>query len=712
MSAFDLQIDDDGFALLTFDLPGEKVNKLSSFVMEELARAIETLERSAGVRSLLLQSGKSDIFIAGADVREIENVGDADGGRRASKLGQELFERFARLPFTTTAAIHGACLGGGTELALACDYRVISDGTKTRIGLPEVQLGILPAWGGTQRLPRLVGIRAGLDLILTGRTLDGRRAGKIGLADAVVPSPIFSSWAQEFARGKTGTRKPRPHTRSGGLTNLALERNPAGRALVFRSARDGILKKTHGHYPAPLEALAAVEEGWGKAMPEALAIENRHFGNLIGTPVQKNLLRIFFWSEEIKKETGVDGGADRGGEVTHVGVLGAGVMGGGIAQLAADRGLPVRMKDIAPEALGHGYAAASRVWEERIRRRRMSRRDYQARMALISGGLDYAGFPLCEVTIEAVVEKLSVKQTVLAEWEDAVSDASIFASNTSTLPIRDIAARARHPERVIGMHFFNPVHRMPLVEVIRSERTSEDVTATVFSFARSLGKTPVVVKDAPGFLVNRVLAPYLSEALRLLREGIAMDVVDAAMEKFGMPVGPIALLDDVGIDVAVKGGHTMAAAFPERLPLAEGFDALPESGRFGRKSRKGFYRYQGGSRKGPDPEAYRILGVEPARPASRPPEEIVERLVLPMINEAAFCLMESIVPSPAKLDLAMIFGTGFPAFRGGLLRYADVFGLDRVAARLEALREALGPRFSPAPLIQDLARWQGKFYTA
>jgi 3-hydroxyacyl-CoA dehydrogenase / enoyl-CoA hydratase / 3-hydroxybutyryl-CoA epimerase len=261
------------------------------------------------------------------------------------------------------------------------------------------------------------------------------------------------------------------------------------------------------------------------------------------------------------------------------------------------------------------------------------------------------------------------------------------------------------------MHFFNPVHRMPLVEVIRADRTSEEVTATIFSLARTLGKTPVVVRDAPGFLVNRILAPYLSEALRLVREGCAIEDVDGAMEKFGMPVGPVALLDDVGIDVAVKGGHTMAAAFPERLPLAEGFDALPESGRLGRKNQKGFYRYEATSRKGPDPEVYRLLGVEVPRKSPRPPDEIVERLVLPMVNEAAFCLMESIAASPPKLDLAMIFGTGFPPFRGGLLRYADFIGLDRVAARLEALREAHGPRFAPAQLVRDLARWQGKFYT-
>ena len=700
----------DGLATVTFDLPDEKVNKFSTPVMEELSALTDKLAAASGIRALLLRSGKKDIFIAGADVKEIENVSGPEEGVSKSALGQQIFSRWAALPFPTTAAIAGACLGGGTELALACDYRVMSDSPKSRIGLPEVSLGILPGWGGTQRLPRLSGIRNALDMILTGKTLDGRRARRIGLADETVPDPLFEEWTEKFARSKAGARKPSGRRVRWTASDLALEANPIGRRLLFSRARQGVLAKTGGHYPAPLEALAAVQEGRGKRLAEALGIESAHLGRLVGTPVQKNLLRIFFWTEEVKKETGAANPTVAPRPVARVGVLGAGVMGGGIAQLAADKGLPARMKDVAAEPLAHGFRTAAELWKEKMSRRRMTRRQFEEKMALLSGGFDYSGFGMAEITIEAVVEKLSVKQQVLKEWEDAVPDDRIFASNTSTLPITQIAAGARNPRRVAGMHFFNPVHRMPLVEVIRGEKTSDETVATIFDLAKKLGKTPIVVRDGPGFLVNRILAPYLSEAVRLVTEGCRIEDVDNALTAFGMPVGPLALLDDVGIDVAVKGGQTMAAAFPARLPLAENFGAVPEAGRLGRKSGKGFYRYAGKRRLAPDPGAYRDLRLRGAGASPLPAEVIVARLLMPMINEAAFCLEDRIVASAGRLDLAMIFGTGFPAFRGGLLRYADELGPDRVANRLEDLQERLGDRFAPSELILRLAREKRKFH--
>ncbi len=492
------------------------------------------------------------------------------------------------------------------------------------------------------------------------------------------------------------------------LGGLALEGNPIGRGLIFSKAREGVLKQTGGHYPAPLEALAVVEEAYGKPVAEGLEAEARHIGNVFGGPVQRNLLWIFFQTEDIKKETGAAAGV-LPRPVSRVGVLGAGLMGGGIAQLAADRGIPARMKDIDPKPLAHGFAAAAPIWKEAVAKRRLTPREMEGKMALLSGTLDFSGFPQCDVTIEAVVEKLAVKRAVLKDWEAAVPREEIFASNTSTLPIREIAAGAIEAGRVIGMHFFNPVHKMPLVEVIRGDRTSEETVATVFALAKTLGKTPVVVKDSPGFLVNRVLAPYLSEAVRLVKEGCRIEDVDRVMTDFGMPVGPIALLDDIGLDVAVKAGETLQAAFPDRMKAA-GDEALVAAGRLGRKSGKGFYDYAGGSRRGPAREAYAALGAEPAREPPFSLETIEARLVLPMVNEAVFCLEEGVVASPAKLDLAMIFGTGFPPFRGGLLRYADAVGLDHVLAFLKELAGRFGSRFLPAESLRQLGESGGRFY--
>ncbi|HEY3204998.1 MAG TPA: 3-hydroxyacyl-CoA dehydrogenase NAD-binding domain-containing protein, partial [Thermoanaerobaculia bacterium] len=580
-----------------------------------------------------------------------------------------------------------------------------------QIGLPEVRLGIFPAWGGCTRLPRVVGLAAALDLILTGKSLDARRARRVGLVDEAVPAAIFEDWSRRFVRSKLGTRKPGRRRKPRSIADYALEGTPLGRKLIFAKARERVMKQTGGHYPAPLEALEVIEEGFGKPVEQGLAAEARHIGLIFGDEVQRNLLALFFLTEEVKKETGVDDPSVRTRPVTRIGVLGAGVMGGGIAQLAADKGLSARMKDIQPAALAHGYAAAAAVWREALQRGRLSTREMARKMDLLSGTLDYSGFSRCEVTIEAVVEKLAVKRAVLKEWEEAVPRSAIFASNTSTLPITEIAVGSIEPGRVAGMHFFNPVHRMPLVEVIRGERTSDETVATIFALAKTLGKTPVVVRDAPGFLVNRILAPYLSEAVRLVLEGCRIEDVDAAMTQFGMPVGPLALLDDVGLDVAAKAGEVLEAAFPERMKMG-GEEALAAAGRLGRKNGKGFYEYENGKRGAPAKEAYEALRVERTKESPIPRGVIEARLVLPMVNEAAFCLEDRIVTDPAKLDLAMIFGTGFPPFRGGLLRYADSLGLDRVFTRLDDLAERLGPRFAPAARIQELANARAGFYSS
>ena len=713
--AFRLDVEPDGLAVLTFDLPGERVNKYSAHVLLELEGILDGLAKRGDVTALLLVSGKPDIFIAGADVKEIADVTDPATIANGVRRGHEILGKLATLPFPTVAAIEGACLGGGCETVLAMDWRLASDSRKTQIGLPEIKLGILPAWGGTTRLPRVVGLTAALDVILAGKVVDSKRAKRMGLVDELVPAPILLEAARKYARGKFGTTKRANAAPDGGPLRAVPARGMekllegVGRSVVFGKARSSVLRETHGNYPAPLAALAAVEKGFGKPLREALELEVEAAGKLVGSPEMKALVNLFFRMEEVKKETGVAAGVSPRA-VKRVGVLGAGAMGGGIAQLSADKGWPVRMKDIRHEALALGYAQAAKIWQEKVKKRRMTKVEFAGKMSLLGGGLGWEGFGLCDVTIEAVLEKLAVKQAVLEEWEAVAAPDAIFASNTSTLPITEIAKAASRPERVVGMHFFNPVHKMPLVEVIFGENTAPEVTATIFDLAKKMGKTPVVVRDAPGFLVNRILAPYLGEGVRLLLEGVPMEAIDKGMRAFGMPVGPIELLDDVGIDVAAKGAETLSAAWPERMPIDPAFGRLVTATRLGRKTKKGFYRYENDKRVGPDPQAYADLGVAAPGSVSISPEALEARLIYPMVNEAAYCLAEGIVPGPDKLDLAMIFGIGFPPFRGGLCAHADARGLAALADALSRLAAEKGPRFTPATLLADLAKQRKTFF--
>ncbi len=728
---FQLNIGADRLATLTFDLPGKKVNVLGRPALAELERVLDELAARRDVGCLVLLSGKPGSFIAGADVDEIARVTDPVEAEAGSRIGHRLFGAWAELPFPTIAAIRGVALGGGTEIALASTWRVASDRADTRIGLPEVRLGIVPAWGGSTRLPRLIGIAAALDLILTGKTVSGRQALKLGLVDALLPDARFLDLVRDFARERllaaapAATASPappppparRPRKRPGGLRTALLEGNPIGRHIVFDQARKKTLEQTHGHYPAALRAIEVVRVGIEDGLRAGFDAEARAASDLAPSPVTKNLVHVFHLTEEAKREPGLPGGEPR--PVRETAVLGAGTMGGGIAQLiAAETDLPVRMKDVRNEALAAGMTHAAGLFDRQVKRRRLDLPGMRRKMALLRPTLDWSGFRRVDLVIEAIVEKLDVKQAVFAELAAQVPEGAVLASNTSSLPIRDIRAKTPRPERVVGMHFFNPVHRMPLVEVIVPEGADPGAVNTVFEFTRRLGKTPVLVKDSPGFLVNRLLTFYSIESFWLLDEGFRIEDIDRAMVDWGMPIGPLALTDEVGIDVAGKVAHIMAGAFADRVRLPGWLDRLSDGDRLGVKNGKGIYRYEGRERQEPDPAVYTALGLDPKHAghgghgdgAGAPElEAMADRMVLPMVNEAARCLEEQVVRTAGDLDLAMIFGTGFPPFRGGLCRWADQQGLPQIVATLERLEGASGDRFRPSEALRSTAA-AGGFY--
>jgi 3-hydroxyacyl-CoA dehydrogenase/enoyl-CoA hydratase/3-hydroxybutyryl-CoA epimerase len=689
-----------GLAILWFDLPGEKVNKFSSSVMAEFAAIVGDLERSTDIKQLIIASRKPGIFIAGADVSEFTKATSPEQAKEYTSFGQQTLHRFSKLPQVKVAAINGACLGGGCELALSCDWRVMSDDPKAKIGLPEVNLGIFPAWGGATKLPRLIGLPNALDIILNGKQLDGKRAKKVGLVDEVVEPGVLLDVAKTFAaRGKR---------RGGVRTKFYVEGNPAMRAFIFRKARRAVLEKTKGQYPAPPKAIDVIEYGLSAGVERGLQREVEEVVPLIMGDVAQNLVRLFFLMEESKK----DPVQAKPLAVEHAGVLGAGVMGGGIAQIVADKtDASVRMRDINWNALSGGMRAAAKIWKKRVERRRMTRGEMQRKMSRITTTTDWSGFQRVDAVIEAVVENLEIKRKVLSEFEVLSKGTAIFATNTSTIPITDIAAKATRPELVVGMHFFNPVDKMPLIEVIRGAKTSDVAAVTIASLARKLGKTVVYCNDGPGFVVNRILGPYMNESGFLLQEGHSIESIDKAMTDFGMPMGPLTLLDEVGIDVAAKVSQILGAAFASRMgETSRVVDALYADGRYGKKNGKGVYKYENGKRTRPDPAVYKLVGV--SRPHPVDARNAVERMIFAMVNEAALILEERIVGSAGELDLAMIMGTGFPPFRGGLLRYADALGVPYILARLDELSTKVGARFKASLPLRTLAETDGKFYAA
>ena len=710
MSAFTTEIR-NGIAVVTLDVPGAPVNTLSQAVKDEFEALFPQLQADPAVRAVVLISGKPDNFIAGADIEEFTKVVTAHQAERLAGEGQELIGRVAAASKPVVAAIHGACLGGGLELALACQYRIASDHPKTQLGLPEVQLGLLPAAGGCQRLPRLIGLRAALDIILQGKSERAQKAYKIGLVDELVYPAILEQTAiaaaERLARGEQPKRD-----RNGGIAGLMLDRSPIGRKIVYSQAEKTVLKKTGGHYPAPLAALEAVRTGLEDGMERGLEVERRRFGELAVGPVSRQLVRIFFATTALKKDDGLpEGMTAEPRAVDLVAVIGSGFMGSGIAGTAAlNAKTEVRLRDTDLVRVGRGIKAATGILDERLKRRRLTRPEHQRRIALLSGTTDYSGFGSADLIIEAVFEDLEVKRQVLAEVETAVQPDAIFATNTSTIPIADIAANASRPERVLGMHFFSPVEKMPLLEIIPTDRTSPEALVTAVRFGRKLGKTVIVVADRPGFWVNRILLPYMNEAGHLLEEGVPVAAIDKAMTRFGFPVGPVTLLDEVGMDVGLKAGKVMHEAMGERLSPSGIVPKMVAAGRLGRKNGQGFYRYEDGKREGVDEAVYELLGVQPREDVS--PTMIEQRLVFSMLNEAARAAGEGVVRTPRDGDIGAIYGIGFPPFRGGPLRMIDDLGAARVLETLYDLQDRYGERFRPAPALAEMARSGGRYYPA
>lgn len=699
--------------IVTLDVPGEPVNKLTTALGDALLDVITQVDRDAGVRACVLVSGKKDSFIAGADIEQFLAFRREVDAARASQTGQDVLNALAALRVPVVAAIHGACLGGGLELALACRYRICTSHAKTLLALPEVQLGVIPGMGGTQRLPRLIGLQAALDMILTGKNIRAKKALQLGLVDEMVHPAILRDVA--IARAlelANGTLRPVRRGHGAGATGALLDTNFAGRSVVFRKARESVMARTHGHFPAPLAALQVVHTGFERGMAEGLREESRRFGELAMTDVSRQLIFLFFATTALKKDPGVDAPAPAPRPVQKLGVLGAGFMGAGIAAVAAQRGTVVRLKDTDTGRVGKGLAAVRGVVHEALVKRRITRQEFADQMILVSGTTTYAGFGNADLVIEAVFEDLDLKHRVLRDVEPAMAPDAVYASNTSTIPIARIAEAAVHPERLLGMHFFSPVHRMPLLEVIVTTDTDKQAVVTAVEYGRALGKTVIVVRDGPGFYTTRTLSAYMNEAGLLLDEGTAIEPIDRALVEFGFPVGPITLLDEVGIDVGGKVGLVLGEAFGDRMAPSQALSRVVESGRTGRKGRSGFYRYDAKGKKGPvDSSVYPLFdgghGLNPI-----PGGEIVERCVLAMVNEAVHCLQEGILRSPRDGDIGAVFGIGFPPFRGGPFRYIDSVGADEVVRRLEDLQGRNASRFRPAELLMDVARARQRFYPA
>ena len=701
--AFTLEKRDDGVAILTMDVPNESMNTLKQAFGEEITQMLDDIEADNAIKGVVVTSGKPTSFVAGADITMLAACESAKDAETLSAGGQDVFNRIEKMRPTFVAAIHGPALGGGLELALACHYRVCSDASITQLGLPEVQLGLLPGSGGTQRLPRLIGIQQAMKMMLTGSPTRDKQAKKYGIVDDMVPHSVLLDVAIEYAK-KSKPSRAKPQLSA---VNRLLEETPFGRNFLFKQARKQTLAKTKGNYPAPERIIDCIETGMGDGMRDGLRVEARHFGDLVMTPESAQLRGIFFATTDMKKEQGVDGVAPL--KVKKVGVLGGGLMGGGIAYVTATKAkVPARIKDIRSEGIANAIKYSFDILNKRVKRKIMLKSQMQSQLSLLTGSTDYSGFSDVDMVIEAVFEDLALKQQMVADVEGNCKAETIFASNTSSIPITQIAEKATRPENVIGLHYFSPVDKMPLAEVIAHEKTSDSTISSTVEFAKRQGKTPIVVKDGAGFYVNRILAPYMNEAASVVLSGEPIDHIDKSLVKFGFPVGPVKLLDEVGIDVGTKIIPFLIEEFGERFTAPSAFEKILEDGRKGKKNSKGFYSYEGKKPgKEVDESIYELLGLSPVQ--KMPSALIAERCVLMMLNEAARCLDEGVIRNPRDGDIGAIFGIGFPPFLGGPFNYMDTLGIKNVVDRLNQLSEA-DSKFAPADILVKMMDEGRSFY--
>ena len=697
---FSLSIDNHSVAWLQIDLPNEAVNTLRAESVTRINEILTELQnQQQRIKGLIIYSAKPDNFIAGADINMIDRCQSVDEARQLAHTGQDVFNQLQILTFPVVAAIHGSCLGGGLELALACDYRVVSDDDKTRLGFPEVMLGLLPGAGGTQRLPRLVGLIPALDLILTGRLLRAEKAKKLGLVDDVVPQDILLEVAQRWLE------KKRPMKPLSSMFERMLTRSNFLRRLVFDKAAAKAFEKSRGNYPAINAIFQVMRVGMQQGIKKGLHEEAKQFADLVMTKQSRALRHLYFANNILKKHYSSDGLVP----INKVQVVGGGLMGSGIAYVTTTKAqVMTRIQDVSEQgvlsALQYSY---TRLQDKRAQRHLTSRQVKQC-LSRLSGDLSNATLPQADLVVEAVFEDLALKQHIVSQFDQFAPKQAIFATNTSSLPISQIAEHSSRSEHVIGLHYFSPVEKMPLVEVIPHKHTSAETIAKTVSFARRQGKTPIVVKDSAGFFVNRILAPYLNEATQLMLDNQPIEEIDAALTNFGFPVGPLCLLDEVGLDIGEKVSPILVQELGERFQGPDIFSVMLNDGRVGKKVRKGFYHYPVDKPKEVDRQVYRLFGLSPESYLT--PKTVAMRCLLPMLNEAVRCLDEGVIAAPEDGDIGAVYGVGFPPFLGGPFHYMDGLGLACISELMTRYADTYGPRFLPCDGIIQRAEQAKTFY--